>query len=346
MLPRALSCGISDFSFFHINNMKTGKSSSVPRVDLRFCLEKVAKEFDQAAAEPFTNHPLADFIRDDFSRGITDAVGAEKSIYISKASPGMSKWADVPWGALFNPIVTRTAQSGFYIVYLFSKGGSRIYLSLMQGGTEVRNEFKAKGDYLKVLRVRSAVLRAKLREFYVHFPDVTVSLDSNADRPEFYEAAHVLGKHYVLNDGLPSQSELERDLKLMCDAYRELIFRGGIESDFNDDIINEESSVMQRREYRLHKVIERTGDYSSKAKKFHGTVCQVCAFDFGRAYGVLGEGYIEAHHLVPLSALKEGLDYVYSIERDFAVLCANCHRMIHRSGNPDDLDALRRFFKK
>ncbi|MET9413236.1 HNH endonuclease [Streptomyces klenkii] len=55
--------------------------------------------------------------------------------------------------------------------------------------------------------------------------------------------------------------------------------------------------------------------------------CEVCAFDFGRSYGQLGEGYIEVHHVVPLhiSGLRETqLD-------DLALLCANCHRMCHRN---------------
>jgi 5-methylcytosine-specific restriction protein A len=30
--------------------------------------------------------------------------------------------------------------------------------------------------------------------------------------------------------------------------------------------------------------------------------CEVCAFDFGKAYGTLGEGYIEVHHILPLHA--------------------------------------------
>ncbi|MFJ8081403.1 HNH endonuclease [Streptomyces sp. NPDC096205] len=55
--------------------------------------------------------------------------------------------------------------------------------------------------------------------------------------------------------------------------------------------------------------------------------CEVCTFDFARAYGDLGEGYIEVHHVTPLhiSGTREtALD-------DLACLCANCHRMCHRS---------------
>lgn len=55
--------------------------------------------------------------------------------------------------------------------------------------------------------------------------------------------------------------------------------------------------------------------------------CEVCDFDFARAYGDLGQGYIEVHHVTPLyvSGTRETkLD-------DLACVCANCHRMCHRS---------------
>ncbi|OIJ99472.1 HNH endonuclease [Streptomyces monashensis] len=55
--------------------------------------------------------------------------------------------------------------------------------------------------------------------------------------------------------------------------------------------------------------------------------CEVCEFDFARAYGELGDGYIEVHHVTPLHASgtrETKLD-------DLACLCANCHRMCHRS---------------
>ena len=34
-----------------------------------------------------------------------------------------------------------------------------------------------------------------------------------------------------------------------------------------------------------------------QAKKFHGTRCQACDLDFAERYGVIGKGFIEAHHL-------------------------------------------------
>jgi 5-methylcytosine-specific restriction enzyme A len=53
--------------------------------------------------------------------------------------------------------------------------------------------------------------------------------------------------------------------------------------------------------------------------------CEVCGFDFAETYGDRGNGYIECHHIVPLHVTglsKRSLG-------DLALLCANCHRMIH-----------------
>lgn len=56
--------------------------------------------------------------------------------------------------------------------------------------------------------------------------------------------------------------------------------------------------------------------------------CEVCGFDFSATYGTLGDGFCEVHHLVPLSASSESITTTLD---DLAVLCSNCHRVIHRS---------------
>lgn len=54
--------------------------------------------------------------------------------------------------------------------------------------------------------------------------------------------------------------------------------------------------------------------------------CEVCQFDFGRFYGQRGESFIEVHHRLPLH--KSGP--IRTRLADLALLCSNCHRMIHR----------------
>lgn len=58
--------------------------------------------------------------------------------------------------------------------------------------------------------------------------------------------------------------------------------------------------------------------------------CQVCTFDFFETYGQLGKDFAECHHIVPLSQLPKVS--LTSLDQ-LAIVCANCHRMLHR-GNP------------
>ncbi|TCW35647.1 putative restriction endonuclease [Laceyella sacchari] len=55
--------------------------------------------------------------------------------------------------------------------------------------------------------------------------------------------------------------------------------------------------------------------------------CEVCGFDFYEFYGAIGEDYIEGHHTIPVSELKNG--HMTKVE-DIALVCSNCHRMLHR----------------
>ena len=52
------------------------------------------------------------------------------------------------------------------------------------------------------------------------------------------------------------------------------------------------------------------------------------------------EDFIEAHHLVPISLFK-GQVVKLDPKLDFAVLCSNCHRMIHKTEKPDDVKAFK-----
>lgn len=54
--------------------------------------------------------------------------------------------------------------------------------------------------------------------------------------------------------------------------------------------------------------------------------CEACGFDFGEKYGARGAGFIECHHMKPLADLAETTTTKLD---DLALLCANCHRMIH-----------------
>jgi 5-methylcytosine-specific restriction protein A len=55
--------------------------------------------------------------------------------------------------------------------------------------------------------------------------------------------------------------------------------------------------------------------------------CDACGFSFYKKYGARGAGYIEAHHTKPISELN---GRVKTSADDIALVCSNCHRMLHR----------------
>ncbi|WP_202413795.1 HNH endonuclease [Duganella sp. CY15W] len=81
--------------------------------------------------------------------------------------------------------------------------------------------------------------------------------------------------------------------------------------------------------------IERERDSALAAMKKRAVLaalgylrCEACDFDFSEVYGEIGEGFCEVHHIRPLSErdVAEGTGL-----EDLAVLCSNCHSIIHRT---------------
>lgn len=95
---------------------------------------------------------------------------------------------------------------------------------------------------------------------------------------------------------------------------------------------DELSFIEGREKYILHKQKERNRGLIKIAKqrqigKDPKLCCEICNFSFIEKYGQLGEGFIEAHHIFPISELTE--ETRTKIE-DLIFVCSNCHRMLHR----------------
>lgn len=76
----------------------------------------------------------------------------------------------------------------------------------------------------------------------------------------------------------------------------------------------------------------------------YGWVCQVCGFDFSKAYGELGEDFIEVHHLEPISTFEE--EHQVDPLTQLVPLCSNCHSMIHHGkSGPLSLREMRGLYK-
>ena len=96
----------------------------------------------------------------------------------------------------------------------------------------------------------------------------------------------------------------------------------------DDEEEGEEGQILTR----THRYRERNNKLVTRKKqrvlREIGTLfCEACGFDFSEAYGKRGDGFIECHHTKPVSELKDGETTKIA---DLALVCSNCHRMIHR----------------
>jgi len=96
---------------------------------------------------------------------------------------------------------------------------------------------------------------------------------------------------------------------------------------------DDEAFIEGRVLTREHKFRERNRLLVNRKKlealKAKGRLeCEVCEFDFFAIYGEIGRNFAECHHTVPISDLGEARETRLS---DLAIVCANCHRMLHRA---------------
>ena len=102
------------------------------------------------------------------------------------------------------------------------------------------------------------------------------------------------------------------------------------------DIVDDEHpDITQAAEGRLLTSVHERRERNSKlvrAKKASvyrqkgNLSCEACGFDFLAVFGERGDGFIECHHTRPIASLTDGSKTRLS---DLALLCSNCHRMIH-----------------
>jgi len=240
--------------------------------------------------------------------------------------------------------VTETAQRGFYVVYLVAPDGSRTFLSLEQGTTEIYDRVGGR-RYLEVLEdtaTRDVGLLA--REDIDGLITGPVDLDGTTTMTRGYQAGNILAIEYGRGE-VPDEEVLATDLTRLLVLYTALVeARDQVQADEGDaeDPSGVESGIEAKR-YRWHRRAERSPSLARDAKQIHGSRCQVqaCGKRLVDLYGEVGDGYIEAHHLTPFADL-DGRPTELDPATDFAVVCPDCHRMIHRRREPYTLAEARR----
>ena len=199
---------------------------------LGHALRRIVEEYPLARLDPPAGHPLAWMIRKGAPDELRAALAPIDGPFLVKGSPGRgSRWAAVPWLAVFDPAVTASATRGFYLVYLFPAHREAVHLSLAQGTVAA---IRAHGPGAEAhLRASGDRLRDRLSDFADRLPNRSITLGTAAELPEGYEAAHILGLTYGLDD-LGDERRLRADLATGVSAYRALKARGGLDLPHDD----------------------------------------------------------------------------------------------------------------
>lgn len=182
-------------------------------------------------------------------------------------------------------------------------------------------------------------------------PDKTICSDSwkesNVTRENLNILFHIYNEfeHYNQKDQpkLTNESKAIKELRqFLTTETQKIIKKEKITLEEEDEF---GLGTEDLRKMKIHKRAERNQGLAKKAKMFHRYKCQACEFDFEKVYGKIGKDYIEAHHLKPIPKLK-GKVVELDPKNDFGVLCANCHRMIHRTLDVGSIDEFKRKYLK
>jgi 5-methylcytosine-specific restriction protein A len=152
--------------------------------------------------------------------------------------------------------------------------------------------------------------------------------------------------------GLASVSKLDREVwdEFVHDRERLEATANAIKDNYrlvdipiSQDDEAEEEFAEGRLLTRLHILRERNQSLVKKKKEHvlketSKLLCEVCNFDFATTYGDLGVGFAECHHTKPLSTFQPNDKTKLS---DLAIVCANCHRMLHQGKELTSIEELR-----
>jgi len=140
---------------------------------------------------------------------------------------------------------------------------------------------------------------------------------------------------YYPADQIPGEDQSARDLRRFLGLYSDLVqARDQVDATDSPCTVEMPAHRQQARRYRSHLRAEGRNTRAAKdAKRIHGDTCQVSGFDFAVRCGEIGGEFMEGHHWVPFAQPDEHPKRL-DPATDFAVVCAHCHRMLHRQTPP------------
>lgn len=230
-------------------------------------------------------------------------------------------------------------EGDLILLYLNSKGRavrgypSSVFRYLMQAKGDAYD-----GEYYPGWRENGWKWACESRVLYVFenpvaFNDLRIR-NSEFEEWDAYKRRNFQGRSFKIPEDIWNKLDrIASEKNPEYPGYRTLIERSlsSIETMVEADLDSQEAEEIfeeGKSFQRFTTYYERNPKLRSKAIWYHGYKCMACGFDFEEKYGGRGSGYIEVHHLNPISSLEK--ETKVDPQTEMAVLCSNCHRMIHR----------------
>lgn len=239
---------------------------------------------------------------------------------------------------------------------LYSNG----FFSIWDPGSPVKYFDGNKEGYLVLFRVYEAkdiipnylfAEGARGRNFYFKLKEPIYSevikpvLDDEIYQNMKIELLRILektGQYQIIINNYKRDFQIEESEKILMNVWN----IDNVCSELQDDEAKcyPEGRVL----YAVHRKIERNSmlidSVKRKYKEQNGDLrCMICDISFYERYGDIGRDFIEAHHTKPVSEMKPD---ELSKPEDIALLCPNCHRMVHRRKPLLRIDELKNLLNK
>lgn len=282
------------------------------------------------------------------------AAGYDLNDFHVKASAGEPNrsFAKVPWVAIFKKSISKSATQGYYIVFLFAEDMSSVSISLNQGYTAFQERYvHPQLAYPKLNDCARAAL-ALLVPLPHGFDSGPIDLRADGILGKGYEAGSIISKTYSAGS-TPSSDQVQADIMELLRCYLVLTAR------FPSSLIDLDIAVSDRDVLEAAENIKlenagvpkttgpqppppiglvgqkpkhvRSAEIVARALAMSNAVCaleKLSAPHISFTSAKTKKNYVEAHHFVPFSQ-QPNFAVSLDVEENIAVLCPNCHRMLH-----------------
>lgn len=253
---------------------------------------------------------------------------------------------------------------------------SGFYLTLNQGWTYYKENYKPKSEAQKKIKKVATILQQELQEIPSQFNSNAIDLKHDSDLPKGYELGNITSRYYRKNH-LPTDIEFLNDISDLLQIYDQLYYLIGenrtfedlnkellahndrkfIETETEEEVYQADIEEILVKEDYLYEEEEEASPKPNAIKTKEGVTkwprdSEISAAAIGKANyqceidpthrtftsNKTKRQFMEAHHLIPMQ-FQNIFDNSLDKVANIVCLCPNCHRQIHY-GTSDEKEAL------